>query len=167
MEIFLIAMSITFGIGLVGVVNYQLHARRMSQLDHERFMYELEQQRFQSYAKMVEQVNFGTAKTTADILKDAVVEVVKGVSEAMGSALTPVVMPKVIQPELGPEGDPTSPVWTEWDDVTKAVTDFGVGDSVVLDRDYESVDRVAMIGDGESIIPGLALPDMTGEEFNG
>lgn len=56
------------------------------------------------------------------------------------------------------------PAWWQWEDNDKPLEDFGVGDSVYVPRDFD--DRVAAIGDGESIIPGVPLPDMTGETYD-
>lgn len=54
-----------------------------------------------------------------------------------------------------------NPSWYEWEEADRPITDIGVGDSVFVDRD--AVDRVAALDDGESIIPGIPLPDMSGE----
>lgn len=54
------------------------------------------------------------------------------------------------------------PSWFTWEDQTKPVEEFGAGDSVWVPREFE--DRVAGIADGESIIPGVPLPDMSGED---
>ena len=87
------------------------------------------------------------------------------VTETVGS-ITKLMMGEVVgEREVGvqqPTSDQTpTPEWFEWEDAEQPVNDFGVGDSVFVPRDFD--DRVASIGDGESIIPGVPLPDMSGE----
>ena len=91
------------------------------------------------------------------------------VTETVGS-ITKLMMGEVIGSKGEEVQQPTSnqtpdPAWYQWEDTDTAPVDFGVGDSVFVPRDFD--DRVASIAEGESIIPGVPLPDMTGESFDG
>lgn len=90
-------------------------------------------------------------------------------TETVGN-VTKILMNEVVgSPEEVrlPDGTATTwePAWTTWEETDKGVEDIGVGDSVFVDREFD--DRVAAIGEGEQIIPGVPLPDMSGEKFDG
>lgn len=100
-------------------------------------------------------------ETSSGILKDTMVTTVGDVTRLMMGEMVGSKDEEV--PARAAADQTFEPSWVEWEDV-RAVEDFGIGDSVYVPRDYD--DRVAAIGDGESIIPGVPLPDMTGESFN-
>lgn len=100
-------------------------------------------------------------ETSSGILKDTVVTTVGDVTRLM---MGEVVGSRDDEVPARPAADQTfEPSWVEWEDVNKSVEDFGVGDSVYVPREFD--DRVASIAEGESIIPGVPLPDMTGEKY--
>lgn len=101
------------------------------------------------------------ASTT--LLATAVVTTVGDVTKLM---MGEVVGSKDEEAPERPVTDQTAnPAWYQWDDIDAPIEQFGPGDSVYVPRDSD--DRVASIAEGESLIPGVPLPDMTGEKFNG
>lgn len=72
----------------------------------------------------------------------------------------------VQQAQVGKEGDVLHPAWMEWDGDSDEVDKVGVGDSVYF-GEREANGRAAILEEGESIIPGVPLPDMSGENFRG
>jgi hypothetical protein len=60
-----------------------------------------------------------------------------------------------------PQADLMAPDWVNWDGDEDPNTP-GVGDSVYFDREHAGT---AFLGEGESIIPGVPMPDMSGENY--
>lgn len=122
-----------------------------------------EQQRFMmdAFVEKLDKANIGTAS----MLQNTAIHTVEAITKVMMAELMPVAMPRVEQARLPAEGDPLNPIWTQWEDQNEGREDFGVGDSVVLDR--EQTDRVAMIEEGVMIVPGVPMRDMSGEDFDG
>ena len=115
-----------------------------------------------------EQRMLDSVKKMGDVLQNSIVATTKAIAEVMGVELRGgEVGQEVVQSNVGPEGNIHDPVWTMWDEEDREVRDFGVGDSVNIDRDvrWDAGDRVAGLGDGESIIPGVPRRDMSGEEY--
>jgi hypothetical protein len=101
-------------------------------------------------------------ETVGRLMKDTTAETVGSITKLMMGEVVGERSDPVPQPDS--EQAP-SPTWFDWEDTDRPPEDFGVGDSVWLDR--EAPDRVAALGNGEPIIPGVPLPDMTGESFDG
>lgn len=102
-------------------------------------------------------------ETSTPLLSEALTRTVTDVTKALVGEMIGEPGKEVVSK---PVTDQTpEPSWFEWDDPNKPVEDVGVGDSVYVPRDYD--DRVASIAEGESIIPGVPLPDMSGEKFDG
>lgn len=124
----------------------------------------------------IREVQKGTERMSKVIL-DSVKEVSKVVTEASSEATRAAfgawaaanvgeVDKPVPQTPVDPQGDINAPEWMKWEDVEGDMMRTGIGDSVWVERPgYE--DRAASIEEGESIIPGVPLPDMTGEKFDG
>lgn len=73
----------------------------------------------------------------------------------------------VRQAEVPASEDPNNPEWTKWGDGPENEWEMGAGDSVWFERPGTSDVRTAAINEGEAIIPGVPLPDMTGENYRG
>lgn len=97
----------------------------------------------------------------AGTIQGAVVETVEKVVQTTVKAFLGEPNTPIPQPELLPQGDLTAPEWTTWGDIGDDI-DVGVGDSVYFERDHRDA---AFIADGESPIPGMAPPDMSGERY--
>lgn len=102
-------------------------------------------------------------KVVRDTAIEATQQVVGGIlGEAVGRVGEPVMQGTV--PE---EADLNNPKWL-WPEDDEDVLSPGAGDSVWFERVVQgSEDRTVGIEDGEQIIPGVPLPDMTGENYRG
>lgn len=75
----------------------------------------------------------------------------------------------VQQPEDVAENNMAHPSWVTWPEDEETGGDVGIGDSVYVDRnmDWSGEGRATMLREGESIVPGVPLPDMSGENWSG
>lgn len=142
-SVVLMAVGVTYG------VRMEQLRQQVATLEHERAT------AFSSgYQEGIE--------TASRLMNGTVVETVGSITKLMMGEVIGKKDEEVRQPDS--EQSP-QPNWWEWEDTDRPPVDFGVGDSVVVPREFD--DRVAMLGVGESMVPGVPLPDMTGEEFDG
>lgn len=97
------------------------------------------------------------------MLKDAVISGVSATTQAVMVSLVGDANTPVPQPSIPPEEDLSNPEWTRWNDGDPDAQMADIGDSVMFRRPDKDSMRVAGIEEGESIIPGVPVPDMTGE----
>lgn len=109
-------------------------------------------------ASTMRQVSELVVQTTTESI-NKVVGVILG--EAYGKPGTPVDQGHVPQAE-----DMNNPAWFTWDDGPENEHEVGTGDSVYFERVNGDDARTVGIQDGEQIIPGVPLPDMTGENYH-
>lgn len=105
-----------------------------------------------------------TVEQVAETVRITASEATRAVLDATMAATIGRPDTPVRQSEVGAEGDLFAPEWMKWETEHEDVDKWGAGDSVNL-GDRATGDRAAMLDDGESIIPGVPLPDMTGERY--
>lgn len=98
-----------------------------------------------------------------DMLRDAVISTVTSTTQGVMVSLVGEQDKAVKQGQVDREGDLNHPDWTTWDDGDPDGQFADIGDSVNFKRADMDTVRVAGIEDGEAIIPGVPLPDMSGE----
>lgn len=128
-----------------------------------RFMFrELERAVETSNKVMVE-----TVSKVSEVVRDASSSATTAALNAWMASTVGEVGQPVPQPSVPDDGNISSPHWMTWGDEGADATVPGVGDSVWFERVYGGEDRAAPIGEGEPIILGVPLPDMSGEEYGG
>lgn len=106
----------------------------------------------------------GTIEQVSGVVQRVAVESMR---QVVGAALGENDVP-VQQRTVPVEDDLNNPAWTKWEDGPENEWEAGPGDSVYFERASweEGAERTAYINDGESVIPGVPLPDMTGENYD-
>lgn len=106
-----------------------------------------------------------TIQQVADTVRITATSATEAVLQATMAATIGEKGKAVPQPEDTPENNPMHPSWMTWESEHEDPEKWGVGDSVNLGERPQG-DRAAMLRDDEPILPWLAPPDMTGENFN-
>ncbi len=109
------------------------------------------------------QVMLNSLEGITGLLKDAVITTVQSTTKGVMVSLVGDDKKSVEQRDVPPDEDLTNPEWTRWDDGDPDAEMADIGDSVFFRRPDADGTRVAGIEEGEAIIPGIPLPDMTGE----
>lgn len=97
------------------------------------------------------------------MVKDAVISTVGSTTQGVLASLVGEPNTPVVQHTVPADEDLTNPEWTKWDDGDPDAEFSDIGDSVFFRRPDSDSSRVAGIEEGEAIIPGVPVPDMTGE----
>lgn len=100
------------------------------------------------------------------VVRDAVTTTTASVVEGTLGVIVGKPDTPVAQPTLEPANDPFSPEWMKWPDQANLddPTQFGIGDIEMMDRQHEGATYLAP---GESMIPGIPLPNMSAENYDG
>lgn len=111
------------------------------------------------------QVMVNTLEGITGMLKDAVISTVASTTQGVMVSLVGDDKKPVEQRTVPPEGDLNDPAWTMWNDGDENSELADIGDSVFFQRPEADMMRVAGIEEGEAIIPGVPVPDMSGESW--
>lgn len=111
------------------------------------------------------QVMVNTLEGITGMLKDAVISTVASTTQGVMVSLVGSATEPVEQRTVPPEGDLNDPAWTKWQDGDENSEFADIGDSVFFQRPEADMMRVAGIEEGEAIIPGVPVPDMSGESW--
>lgn len=103
-----------------------------------------------------------TVESVARVIRESVTTTTETVVNNTMRALVGDPSVKLEQPVIPPEGDPMHPSWMSWEDQQEMEDprQAGIGDVEMFDRSHEGTSYLAP---GESIIPGIPLPDMSAE----